>query len=334
MSSGRPACEEAVGFGPMEGEPTKDDIDALVGPATPHFAYQLRARVRELIEGLPEDHPVRRYGEEQMELLIASATRRRKRRICRRCRASEARAGIRSPAQRPPQAIRFPRADERRVRPRDGRLARIGKVIALRFAGLGAARVAIGYLRNDRAAEETAEELRSAGGEPATRGNVSSARVLGEVAESGPWDAVIHNAATGVVRPALETEDRHWGWTLNANAKAFLSLARTAAPMMPKGSSIVAISSLGSFRVLENYVLVGTSKAALESLVRCTGRRAGAARHPRQRRVGRGRGDRGTRPLPQPRADDRHDRARRPGGWSSRWTSPTPSRSSVRPTPR
>jgi len=50
-------------------EPTFDDIDALVGPATPHFAYQLRARVRELIEELPPDHPVRRYGEEKMELL-------------------------------------------------------------------------------------------------------------------------------------------------------------------------------------------------------------------------------------------------------------------------
>jgi hypothetical protein len=50
-------------------EPTIDDIDALVGPATPHFAYQIRARVRELIEGLPEDHPVRRYGEEKLELL-------------------------------------------------------------------------------------------------------------------------------------------------------------------------------------------------------------------------------------------------------------------------
>lgn len=50
-------------------EPTIDDIDALVGPATPHFAYQLRARVRELVEDLPADHPVRRYGEERMELL-------------------------------------------------------------------------------------------------------------------------------------------------------------------------------------------------------------------------------------------------------------------------
>jgi hypothetical protein len=50
-------------------EPTRDDIDVLVGPATPHFAYQLRARVRELIAGLPDDDPIRRYGEEKMELL-------------------------------------------------------------------------------------------------------------------------------------------------------------------------------------------------------------------------------------------------------------------------
>ena len=50
-------------------EPTIRDVDALIGPATPHFAYQLRARVRELIEDLPVDHEVRRYGEERMELL-------------------------------------------------------------------------------------------------------------------------------------------------------------------------------------------------------------------------------------------------------------------------
>jgi hypothetical protein len=50
-------------------EPTRDDIDALVGPATPHFAMQIRARVRALIRDLPEDHPVRRYGDEQIELL-------------------------------------------------------------------------------------------------------------------------------------------------------------------------------------------------------------------------------------------------------------------------
>ncbi|MBA3347815.1 MAG: hypothetical protein H0T13_04570 [Actinobacteria bacterium] len=50
-------------------EPTIRDIEALVGPATPHFAYQLRARVRELIQDLPADHEVRRHGEERMALL-------------------------------------------------------------------------------------------------------------------------------------------------------------------------------------------------------------------------------------------------------------------------
>ena len=52
-----------------EPQVTRQQIDALVGPATPHFAYQLRARVEELVLDLPEDDEVRRYGEEKMELL-------------------------------------------------------------------------------------------------------------------------------------------------------------------------------------------------------------------------------------------------------------------------
>jgi len=145
----------------------------------------------------------------------------------------------------------------------------IGRAIALRFARDGAKRVAIGYMRNDRAAEETAEELRALGAEPVlVRGNITSQRVLDEVAALGPLDVLVHNAATGVIRPALETDDKHWDWTMNANARALLQLARVAAPQMPAGSSIVAISSLGAQRVLDNYILVGTSKAALESLVR------------------------------------------------------------------
>jgi hypothetical protein len=50
-------------------EPTRDDIDTLVGPATPHFAHQIRARVESLIADLPEDDPVRRYGEEKLAVL-------------------------------------------------------------------------------------------------------------------------------------------------------------------------------------------------------------------------------------------------------------------------
>jgi enoyl-[acyl-carrier protein] reductase III len=146
----------------------------------------------------------------------------------------------------------------------------IGRAIAHRFAELGAAKVAISYLRNDSAAEETAAEIRERGAEAQVlRGNVGDpAKAVALLDEAGPLDVLVSNAATGVIRPALELEERHWDWTMNANARAFLTLARHAAPQMQPGSAIVAITSLGSSRVLENYVLVGTSKAALESLVR------------------------------------------------------------------
>jgi enoyl-[acyl-carrier protein] reductase III len=146
----------------------------------------------------------------------------------------------------------------------------IGKGIALRFAELGATRVAVSYLRNDRAAEETAEELRTLGAEPVlVRGNLGEPdKAAAIVEQAGQVDILVSNAATGVIRPLLELEEKHWDWTMNANARALLSLARHAAPSMQPGSSIVAVSSLGSSRVLDNYALVGTSKAALEALVR------------------------------------------------------------------
>jgi enoyl-[acyl-carrier protein] reductase III len=148
----------------------------------------------------------------------------------------------------------------------------IGLAIALRLVRDGASRAVLGYMRNDTAAEEAAAQIRAAGAEPVlVRGEVSKEQVVAELASHGPYRVVVHNAATGVIRPALETTDHHWDWTLNANARALLALARATAPSMPEGSSIVAISSLGSERVLENYVLVGTSKAALEAVVRYLG---------------------------------------------------------------
>jgi enoyl-[acyl-carrier protein] reductase III len=145
----------------------------------------------------------------------------------------------------------------------------IGLAIARRLVRDGAARVVLGYFRNDSAAESAASELRGSGVEvELVRGNVSSESTIRKLAAAGPYRVVVHNAATGVIRPALETEDKHWDWTLNANARSLLALARATAPQMSDGSAIVAISSLGSKRVLDNYVLVGTSKAALESVMR------------------------------------------------------------------
>jgi len=148
----------------------------------------------------------------------------------------------------------------------------IGLAIAHRLVRDGAGRVVLGYLRNDAAAEAAAAEFGKAGVTvDLVRGNVATEATIAKLAAGGPYRVVVHNAATGVVRPALETEDKHWDWTLNANARSLLALARATAPAMEPGSAIVAISSLGAQRVLDNYILIGTSKAALESVVRYLG---------------------------------------------------------------
>jgi enoyl-[acyl-carrier protein] reductase III len=142
----------------------------------------------------------------------------------------------------------------------------IGLAIAQRLVADGATKAVLGYMRNDDAAEQARAAIDAE--VVLVRGEVSKPSVVEELASHGPYGVVVHNAATGVIREALDTEDKHWDWTMNANARALLSLTRACAPTMPEGSSIVAISSLGSMRVLDNYVLVGTSKAALESVVR------------------------------------------------------------------
>jgi hypothetical protein len=53
----------------LRGRATVEDIRALAGPATPHFALQIRNRIRRLIEGLPADDPARVEGERQIARL-------------------------------------------------------------------------------------------------------------------------------------------------------------------------------------------------------------------------------------------------------------------------
>ena len=148
-----------------------------------------------------------------------------------------------------------------------GRSRGIGRETALRFADLGAARVAIGYMRNDAAAEKTAEEIRERGAEPVlVRGNVSSARVVKEFGDLGrPFSCTTPRPASPDPhsRPRTST-----GTGRTPRTPGRCSPSPGGGPEDAKGASIVGISSLGSSRVLENYVLVGTSKAALESLVR------------------------------------------------------------------
>jgi hypothetical protein len=50
-------------------QPTVEDVRQLMGASTPHFALQLRERIRNLIRDLPPDHPARVEGEREIARL-------------------------------------------------------------------------------------------------------------------------------------------------------------------------------------------------------------------------------------------------------------------------
>ena len=293
-------------------EPTIGDIDALVGPATPHFAYQLRARVRELIEDLPGTTRCAATARRRWSCSTGSAMRRRRRRTAGR--EPRARPGWETiPSSAPAYAPlpRRPMSFDGRVGPRDRRLARDrqGDRAPLRRARRDAGGDRLPALRPRRRGDGrgAAGARRRAGAR--ARQRLVRPRARGGRRRSGRSTRSCTTRRRGVIRPALETEDKHWDWTLDANARALLSLAarRGAARCRPARRSS-ALSSLGSKRVLENYSLVGTSKAALEALVRYLAVELGAARDPRQRGLGRRRRDRRARALPEPRGDARAGR--------------------------
>jgi hypothetical protein len=62
-----------------EREPTVEDVRQLMGASTPHFALQLRNRIRTLVGHLPADHPARIEGEREIARLdqIALGSERR-----------------------------------------------------------------------------------------------------------------------------------------------------------------------------------------------------------------------------------------------------------------
>jgi enoyl-[acyl-carrier protein] reductase III len=150
----------------------------------------------------------------------------------------------------------------------------IGRAIAMRFAECGA-RVAVNYVRNTAAAEETAKAIRKAGGDALIlKANLAKPEKVADMFAQlkKEWgdtlDFLVSNAATGVIKPALELTDHHWNWTMSLNAGTLLPLIQNARPMMKEGGSVVAVSSLGALRAIPMYAAVGASKAALESLVR------------------------------------------------------------------
>jgi hypothetical protein len=57
----------------MRREPTVEDVRQLMGASTPHFALQIRNRIRNLVGSLPAGHPARIEGEREIARLDAIA---------------------------------------------------------------------------------------------------------------------------------------------------------------------------------------------------------------------------------------------------------------------
>lgn len=151
----------------------------------------------------------------------------------------------------------------------------VGKATALALAKQGYD-IVVNYARSKKAALETIEEIEKLGRKAflvkANVGDVEKVRAMFQQIdeEFGRLDVLVNNAASGVLRPAMELEESHWDWTMNINSKALLFCAQEAAKLMDRngGGKIVSLSSLGSIRYLENYTTIGVSKAAVEALTR------------------------------------------------------------------
>ena len=152
----------------------------------------------------------------------------------------------------------------------------IGRASALRLAQAGAD-VAVNYLTSQGAAREVAEEIRQMGRQAAVvKADVSEpddvramVEFLGE--RFGRLDVLVSNVATGGFRSLVDTTPQHLQAAMATNVTPLLTLTQAALPLFAKAegrAKVVAMSSHGSHRALPAYATIGTSKAALESLVR------------------------------------------------------------------
>ena len=150
----------------------------------------------------------------------------------------------------------------------------IGRATALALAGAGVTRIAIGYVENESAANETCRALESNGAKAmAIRANLALPAGVDRLfddaaAHLGRLDVFVHCAAIAAFKPLSGTRPNQWDLTMNTNARSFLTGAQRAAAVMTDGGSMVAVSSLGAIRALHNYGAMGPTKAALESIVR------------------------------------------------------------------
>ena len=147
----------------------------------------------------------------------------------------------------------------------------IGKAISIRLASEGAKVFSI-YARNTKAAEELKAYSKEKSLDIRTlRGDLSKESKMEELIKEIDCeyiDGLIHSAASGVHRKAMELTDKHMRWTFDINFFAVHNLTKKLYAKMRKGTRIIGITSFGAKGVIDYYTAVGASKGALESLFR------------------------------------------------------------------
>lgn len=149
----------------------------------------------------------------------------------------------------------------------------IGRATALKLAQAGCD-IAIVYYNSSDAATALVAEIQDLGQKAyAFQGNVADESSVKEVQDAfkahfSRLDFLISNAASGVLKPAMQMTAKHWRWCLETNALALNHLVKAFYTMMPRGSRVIALSSLGARRAIPHYGFIGASKAALEAMVR------------------------------------------------------------------
>jgi enoyl-[acyl-carrier protein] reductase III len=152
----------------------------------------------------------------------------------------------------------------------------IGRAIALRLAEAGAD-IALNYVTSRAAAEEAAQAIQALGRRVAViKADVSEQDDIESMMEFvgeyyGRLDILVSNAASGGFRPVLSTTAMQFEAAMNTNVRALLFLVRAALPLLKNSerrAKVIALSSHGAELALPMYGLIGSTKAALESLVR------------------------------------------------------------------
>ncbi len=145
----------------------------------------------------------------------------------------------------------------------------IGRAIAVRLAAHGGT-VVINYLQNEDKAEQTAELVRAAGAQAlVVQANVRDERDLKRLADALPsYEAVIHNAAIGVLKPWDKIRTNQWDLTMESSVRPMWLLSKLVGDRLVEGGSIIGLSSLGSRRHVPGYAAMGAAKGALEALTR------------------------------------------------------------------